>query len=43
MRVTVKRNERESGLRRIWNGGRGAEIRIDGKRVGSVSRSANLG
>lgn len=43
MRITVKRNERDTGLRRLWNSQRGAEVRIDGHRVGSVCRFAAHG
>lgn len=40
MKVTVKRDERDTGLRRLWNSARGAQVRIDGKRVGSISHTA---
>lgn len=43
MRVTVKRNARDTGLRRLWSSQRGAEVRIDGHRVGAVSRTAAHG
>lgn len=36
MRITAKRHERESGLRRMFAGERGWDIKIDGERVGSV-------
>lgn len=37
MRITFKRDARETGLARVCQGPRGYEIRADGKRVGHVS------
>lgn len=36
MRITTKRDERESGLRRLWNSERGWDIKVDGKKIGRI-------
>lgn len=37
MRVTLKRNEPPRGLARVCAGPQGWEVRVDGKKVGSVN------
>lgn len=43
MRITAKRHDPETGVRRLWNGERGWSIKIDGEKIGEVGRARLLG